>query len=204
MEVGDKLKLELTLPVPTSINALYINQFAFNPKTRKREMTGARILSKDGTKRKEEILFHATQQLANQEWDFEWTKDNFLYQDAIIYFDRRGRDADNIYKLLNDTLEGIVYDNDSRVLVRTQKVLYDTKNPRVEITLTPVNYIGIFETQEEVDEFTNRCKSEGGKGCSRYLNGRCNILTDSINGQVREEIGSIDDPYCTEFKLKKK
>lgn len=198
------MKLKLTLPVPTSINALYINQFAYNPRTRKREMTGARILSKEGTKRKEEIAFHATQQLAEQEWDYEWTKENFLYQDAIIYFDRRGRDDNNIYKLLNDTLEGVVYDNDSRVLVRTQKVLYDTKNPRVEITLTPVKYVGIFENQEEADKFELRCSSESGKGCSRYLNGRCNILVDSKSGQVREEVGSLDDPYCTEFKLKKK
>ena len=191
------MKLELVLPVPTSINALYINQFQYNPKTRQREMTGKRILSKVGTKRKEEIAFHAKQQMENQEWDYEWTKTNFVYQDAVIHFARRGSDDNNIYKLLNDTLEGIAYDNDSRVLVRTQRIVYDSKNPRVEVTLTPVDFVGVFENKEEADKFEQKCVS-----CTRHLNGRCSILVDSLIGTVREEIGSINEPVCVKFKNK--
>ena len=193
------MKLELTLPVPTSINALYINQFAYNPRTRKREMTGARILSKQGEEKKKEIATATLEQMKSQEWDYEWTKENYLYQDAIIHFNRKGRDADNIYKLLNDTLEGIVYDNDSRVLVRTQRIVYDSKNPRVEVTLTPVEFVGIFKDQEEAQTFEDRCK-----GCTRYLNGRCSILVDSVAGTVREEVGSIYEPVCSAFKKKNK
>lgn len=160
-------------------------------------MTGARILSKAGTKRKEEIATQAKQQMKSQEWDYEWTKENFVYQDAVIHFARRGSDDNNIYKLLNDTLEGIAYDNDSRVLVRTQRIVYDSKNPRVEVTLTPVDFVGIFKNQKEADEFNDRCLD-----CSRYLNGRCSILVDSMIGTVREEIGSIDDPVCIKRKVK--
>lgn len=191
------MKVELTLPVPTSINALYMNQFAYNPKTRKREMTGAKILSKQGEKRKAEIADAAKEQLQGQEWNYEWTKENYVYQDAVIHFARRGSDDNNIYKLLNDTLEGIVYDNDSRVLVRTQRIVYDSTNPRVEVTITPVDFVGIFEYETNAKEFELNCQ-----GCTRYKSGRCSILQDSLRGTVREEIGSIYEPECSSYKKK--
>ena len=192
-------ELKLTLPVPVSINSLYVNQFRFNPKTRRREPTGGRVLSSAGEKSKEQIQFHAKKQLAEQEWDYEWTegKNNFLYLDAIIYFSRRGRDSDNVYKLLHDSLEKIIFDNDSRILARTQKVLYDKDNPRIEIVFSPVSYVGIFDSQKEADEFKENCTD-----CTRYLQGRCSILSDSLIGTVREEIGSVDAPECVEYKKK--
>lgn len=194
------MELKLTLPVPTSINALYVNQYAYNPRSRKREPTGAKILSKEGENCKKLIQFQAKEQLSQQEWNYEWTEDknNFLYQDAIIYFSRRGRDADNISKLLNDSLEKIIYENDSRILPRTQKILYDTVNPRIELTLTPVDYVGVFESKSVADAFEDKCKE-----CTRYLEGRCSILVDSLAAKVREEIGSIDEPECVKFKEKK-
>lgn len=194
------MKLELTLPVPTSINALYINQYKWNPFTRKSEPTGAKILSKEGELCKKQIQFHAEKQLSEQEWDYEWTveKNNFLYQDAVIYFSRKGRDDNNVYKLLNDSLEKITYENDSRVLVRTQKILYDTKNPRIELTLYPVSYSGIFNTKEEASNFIGKCES-----CTRYLKGRCSILVDSLSATVREEVGDINNPVCEKYKEKK-
>lgn len=193
------MKLKLTLPVPTSINALYVNQYTFNPKSRRREPTGAKILSKEGELCKKQIQSDATKQLSEQEWDYEWTEDknNFLYQDAVIYFSRRGRDADNISKLLNDSLEKIIYENDSRILPRTQKILYDKENPRIELILTPVDYVGVFENRDKADAFEDKCK-----GCTRYLEGRCSILVDSLAATVREEIETIDQ-VCMKYKEKK-
>ena len=196
---NQEMELKLVLPVPTSINALYMNQFSYNPATKKREMTGKRILSKAGEKRKKEIADATKEQMKNQDWDYEWTKSNYLYQDAVIYFARRGSDDNNIYKLLNDTLEGIVYDNDSRVLVRTQHIMYDSKNPRVEVILTPVKYKGIFNSVEESEKFSSKCSN-----CTRFLNGRCSILVDSLNGTVREEVGNIKSPSCEKFKERNK
>lgn len=196
---SEGLELKLTLPVPTSINALYINQFMYDQKARRRIPTGGRILSKEGELCKQQIQFHAEKQLSEQIWDYEWTagKNNFLHMDANIYFARRGRDSDNVYKLLHDSLEKIVFENDSRVLARTQKVLYDTVNPRIELTLTPVEYVGVFEDQEKADTFEANCK-----GCTRYLEGRCSILVDSLAATVREEI-ETDDQVCTKYKEKK-
>lgn len=203
------MKLMLTLPVPTSINKLYINEYnwQFNPATRKKEKmpTGRRILSTDGRKVKARIQAEARMQLKEQldNWDYEWTKENYVYQDAFIVFARRGSDDNNIYKLLNDSLEGIVYDNDSRVLVRTQQIVYDSKNPRVEIEISPVDYKGIFKDLGDYSLFIGRCKFEEKKGCSKFRNGSCSILKDSVNGTIRKEIGDVHNPFCSSFSAKK-
>jgi Holliday junction resolvase RusA-like endonuclease len=176
------MDLRLSLPLPTSINALYINKANFNPKTKKYEATGQRILSKEGVHSKQLITKATKQQMKKQEWDFEYTKENYIYMDTIIYFNRKGRDDNNIYKLLCDTLEGIVYENDSRVLIRTQKVLYDTENPRVEVHLHPVDYIGIFDSHDIMTQFESVCK-----GCKRYAR-NCSILKAAKEGRIQEEI----------------
>lgn len=193
------MELNLTLPVPTSINKLYINEYQYDGRLKQRVPTGRRILSKDGRTVKAQIQGRARVQLLDQpNWDYEWTKENFVYQDAVIYFARRGSDDNNIYKLLNDSLEGIVYDNDSRVLVRTQHIVYDSSNPRIEVSIKPVDFVGIFKDKDACDDFSVKCA-----GCSRYRNGSCSILRDSIVGTVREEIGSINSPICANFKQKK-
>ncbi|MCY9545325.1 RusA family crossover junction endodeoxyribonuclease, partial [Paenibacillus alvei] len=184
---------------PTSINKLYINEYQWDARLKQRVPSGRRILSKDGRNVKAQIQGRARVQLNEQpDWDYEWTKENFVYQDTTIYFARRGSDDNNIYKLLNDSLEGITYDNDSRVLVRTQRIVYDSKNPRIEVTIKPVAFIGIFENQDVLERFQNICE-----GCSKYRKGSCSILKDSIAGTVREEIGSIYSPICAAFKEKK-
>lgn len=195
------MELNLVLPVPTSINDLYINEYgwSYNTKTKKKENkpTGRRILSKKGRKVKNQIKAETRVQMQGQDWDYEYTKENYLYLDTVIYFNRKGRDDNNIYKLLNDTLEGICFENDSRVLVRTQKILYDTQNPRVEIKIHPVEYIGIFDSQQELDQFENKCQS-----CSRYLKGRCSILQDGKEARVRKEV-DLDSKTCISYKEKK-
>lgn len=194
------MKLNVTVPLPTSINKLYINQYQYNPMSKKREPTGKRILSSEGRKVKAKIMGDARVQLEQQEWDYDWTKENYLYQDAVIYFTRRGSDDNNVYKLLNDSLEGILYDNDSRVLVRTQRIVYDASNPRIELTLTPVEFIGIFENKNALDSFESICQS-----CSKYRKGSCSILKDSVKGNVRsEDIGTIYMPSCNKYKKKNK
>lgn len=178
------MQLSLTLPVPTSLNKLYVSQYKFNPATKRREPTGARVLSKEGLHNKQLIQKYTKQQMKKQVWDYEFTKTNYVYLDTVIYFPRKGRDDNNVYKILCDALEGIVYDNDSRVLIRTQRILYDNENPRVEVSVKPVDYIGIFDNKLVLEEFENRCKS-----CNRY--GRnCSILNKAKEGKIQEEISN--------------
>lgn len=189
------MQLHFTLPLPLSLNQLYINQTKYNPKTRKYEPTGKRILSDAGVMSKKNIQKQAKKQLAKQEWDYEFTKENYLYLDTIIYFNKKGRDDNNIYKLLCDSLEKIAYDNDSRLLIRTQRILYDTKNPHIEVLLSPVEFIGIFDNQQELNEFEEQCAT-----CSRYAKGRCSIFVKAKEGRIQEEIENME---CSKYNEKK-
>lgn len=187
------MELNLIVSLPTSLNKLYVNQYKYNARTKKSEPTGARVLSAEGKKSKLSIQKDARNQMKKQIWDFEYTKENFIYLDAVIYFNRMGRDDNNLYKLLCDALEGIVYENDSRVLIRTQRIYYDTKEPRMELHIHPVEYIGIFEDQQALDNFESVCKT-----CSRYSK-NCSILAKAKEGRIQEEI-YMDDLECTKYK----
>lgn len=187
------MRIKLVLPLPISINDLYINQYTWNPKSRSRLPTGKRILSPQGEKVKQQIIDSATEQMKHLEWDYEYTKTHYLYMDSYITFNRKGRDDNNIYKLNNDALEKIVYDNDSRILTRTQRILYDKKNPRVELEFYPVEYIGIFDNVEESEKFINKCKT-----CKRHKR-NCSILNAALDGFVQDEID--DQKECSSFSL---
>lgn len=188
------MKLRMSLPLPVSINQLYINEFKWSAKDKKMMPTGRRILSKEGERVKNQIIKQARKQMEGQDWDYEYTKSGFCYLDTIIYFNKRGRDDNNTYKLLCDSLEKIAYDNDSRILVRTQKILYDSKHPRVEVLIRPVKYIGIFDNQEHLDLFESKCES-----CSRYSN-NCSILRKAKEGFIQDE---IEEFVCSSYSKRK-
>lgn len=183
----EQMKLKLILPLPVSINALYVNQTYFDPKKKEHVPTGKRILSPKGRKAKKEIQIATRKQMKGQEWDYEYTKTNYLYQDMVVYFNRMGRDSDNLLKCLNDSLKEIAYYNDDKILTRTQKVMVDSNNPRIEIELHPVSFKGIFHDKDEAIRFEEICK-----GCSHYRKGRCSILIESLEGRVREEIHDVE------------
>ena len=189
------MKIKLVLPLPVSINKLYINQYTWNPKTKTRVPTGKRIMSEEGKKIKKMIQLETIKQLQSQEWDYEWTKTNYIYQDCYIYMNRAGRDDNNIFKLLNDSLEKIVYDNDSRVLTRTQRILIDSENPRVELIISQVPFRGIFDTEEQMQQFEEKCKT-----CKRYKN-NCSILKKAKEGRIQKEID--EKLNCKKYKKKK-
>jgi Holliday junction resolvase RusA-like endonuclease len=186
------LKIKLVLPLPVSINKLYINQYTWNPKTKTRVPTGKRIMSEEGKKIKKLIQLETIKQLQSQEWDYEWTKSNYIYQDCYIYMNRAGRDDNNIFKLLNDSLEKIVYDNDSHVLTRTQRILIDSENPRVELIISQVPFRGIFDTEEQMQQFEEKCKT-----CRRYKN-NCSILKKAKEGRIQKEID--ENLNCIKYK----
>jgi len=188
-------KLHLVLPLPISVNALYQLQYAYSKKYRRNMPTGRKILSEAGRKNKKEIRVSALSQMRNQSWNLEITKNHYIYQDIDVYFNRKNRDSDNILKLLNDSLQGVVYHNDSKVLTRIQRVYYDYDNPRIECTYSICDWLGIFDENSEYELFLNRCQS-----CRHYRENRCSILTDSVEGIIREE---IENKVCQKYTKKK-
>lgn len=132
---------------------------------------------------KKRFIAYLKREVKKQGWDSEITKDGHWYLDCVFYQSRTNEDNNNYYKILCDSLTGIVIDDDKNVLVRTQKVMYDSKKPRFSAVLHKVKYKGIFKSEEDEQLFVeSNCIN-----CKRF-NRNCSILKKAREGRVQEDI----------------
>lgn len=122
-------------------------------------------------------------EVLKQKWDKSITADGHWYLDCVFYQARTNQDNNNYYKILCDSLTGIVIEDDKNILVRTQKVMYDAKEPRFVAVLRPVEYIGVFKDEDQFSEFIEKnclnCKKNSSK---------CTILRKAKEGRIQQEI----------------
>ena len=146
--------------------------------------------AKDFQKRFEQYI---KEQVKIQNWDVPVNPAQHFYVDAVFYFPRLDMDANNYFKVQLDSLTetGLIWVDDNVVCERVQRIYYDSSNPRIEFTIYPVDYIGIFDNQEQLNEFEDKCKT-----CSRYKR-NCSILKKAKEGRIQEE---IQDLCCEKYK----
>ncbi|MGG4434381.1 RusA family crossover junction endodeoxyribonuclease [Priestia megaterium] len=141
---------------------------------------------------KEEFSTYAKEQVRLQNWNIENTRDIHHYVDCVFYFDRTDKDEQNYMKVLCDTLNGIAYIDDKKVLTRTHEVYYNAANPHIDIIIKPVEYRGIFSNEALLNEFMSKCKS-----CIRHKR-NCSILNKAKEGRIQEEINNAYE--CLNYK----
>lgn len=117
-------RLYLSLPLPPSVNHMYVN------------VKGGRKLTG-----KSEKYIKISKALINDAiYDQRWNKENkavWLYVDCVFYMpDRRIRDSHNMLKLLLDVMQDTIFENDYYAMPRIQSVEYDPLNPRVEVAIS--------------------------------------------------------------------
>lgn len=200
MVINMPLQCRLSLPLPTSLNKLYVQRFSGG------RFTGKKILSKAGKENREDIMINVERQMSlpvNIDWDYEYTKDHYIYMDIEAYVTRVNVDLDNTLKTLNDSIEasGLVFDNDKKVVPRFNRVYIEPSNPRVELTFTQTGWNGIFDKEDEYNDFLEGCQR-----CTRYRSGSCSILKKALENKIQEEI-SLDEGTlmysCSKWKEKK-
>lgn len=113
--------MKLTLPLPPSLNAAY------------RSVTirghGRVLLSKAGRRYKEDIKKAV---MGMESFGSARLAVHYTYW----FKDKRRNDLDNRVKLLNDSLEGCLFDNDNQIdLMILERGGIDRVNPRVEIEI---------------------------------------------------------------------
>lgn len=126
-----------------------------------------------------------------------WVKSDNIYQhyymDSYFYFPRIDMDANNYYKCLADAItdSGVVWNDDNQLCERVQRIYYDSKNPRIELSIYPCDYIGVFDNASQLEQFESRCI-----GCKRY-NRNCSILQKAKEGRIQEDIENFE---CKKYK----
>lgn len=143
-------------------------------------------------KYQKEFAEYVKNEAKKQGWIKSEDKSQHYYMDCIFYFDRVDKDANNSFKCLADAITDSesVWIDDTQLCERVQAIYYDSDNPRIEIIIRPVDYIGVFNNASQLDEFKSRCI-----GCKRYKR-NCSLLKKAIEGRIQSE---INDGECNKF-----
>lgn len=152
----------------------------------------------EAKKYKKEFTKYVKEQVKLQQFNVIPNKTQHFYCDCVFYFDRIDKDANNYFKLLLDAITDTqaIWIDDNTVCERVNAIYYDSKNPRIEIKIFPVDYIGIFNNQEQLDGFESNCIH-----CTRYRERKCSILNKAIEGRIQDETVGMT---CSKFKILKK
>jgi crossover junction endodeoxyribonuclease RusA len=151
----------------------------------------------EAKKYKKEFTKYIKEQVKLQQWNLIPNKTQHFYIDCVFYFDRIDKDANNYFKLLLDSITEtqLIWLDDNVTCERVNGVFYDSANPHIDIIIYPVDYVGIFPTVEQLEDFKSNCIA-----CKRYKDGKCSILNKAIEGRIQEE---ISDFKCNKYsKLK--
>jgi len=181
--------LHLTSEIPVSINH-YLKPRVFMAKGK--PMISMYVTS-DAKKYKVKFEQYIKEQVKEQGYDLTPNKFQHFYVDCNFYFSRIDCDANNYFKIMLDTITEtqLIWLDDNVVAERVNRIMYDSKNPRIEMVIKPVDYIGIFNNKDELDRFEDKCKT-----CKRY-NNNCSILNKAKEGRVQDEIVDLE---CGKYK----
>lgn len=142
---------------------------------------------------KKQFKKYIIEQIKEQQYSLTPTKTQHFYIDCVFYFERIDQDPNNYFKLLLDTITEtqLVWIDDNVTCERVNAIYYDSDNPRIEIVIRPVDYIGIFNSVDYLNDFKERCSS-----CTRSKR-NCSILNKAIEGRIQDE---ICDGVCRKYK----
>lgn len=151
--------------------------------------------TKEAVTYQNEFAEYVKQEVKKQGWQIDNTVGKHLYVDCIFYFPKVRMDCNNYFKVMLDAITntGAVWADDNIVCERVSRIYYDTKNPRIEIHIHPVDYFGVFDNKNNLDEFESKCKS-----CKRYAR-NCSILRNAKQGHIAEGIHP-SDLFCQSYK----
>ena len=185
----DKQVLKLTSPIPPSQN----HYLGWRAIIKNGKPMAVSYQTKEAKDYKKKFKEHIIEQVKLQGWNCEVNSTQHFYVDAVFYFDRIDKDSSNADKCLLDAITEtkLVWADDNVALFRPQRIYYDNKNSRIELEIYTVDYIGIFDNQEQLDCFEDKCKT-----CNRYKR-NCSILKKAKEGRIQEEICDFE---CSKYK----
>jgi len=186
------IELHLTSEIPPSVNH-YLAYRGVMKNGRPRAMS---YKTQEAVQYRRRFAEYVTEQVAEQGWDRVPDKDQHFYVDAVFYFDKRRMDCNNYFKVMLDAITDtqLIWLDDDVTCERVQRIYYDSENPRIELTIRPVDYVGIFDDESQANEFVSVCF-----GCARYQR-NCSLLRKALIGKIQRE---IYEGECTKYTKKK-
>lgn len=186
------MELRLQSVLPPSVN----HYLGYRAVIRNGKPLAVSYVTSDASKYKKNFADYVKSEVSKQHWNLQPNKTQHFYVDTYFYFDKINRDCNNYFKVMLDAITDtkLIWMDDNVVCERVQRICYDTQNPRIEIIIKPVEYIGIFDDASQLDEFVSNCF-----GCTRY-NRNCSILRNAKVGKIQS---AISNGVCLKYKAKK-
>lgn len=187
------MELHLTVDIPPSVN----HYLGYRGIIRGGKPLAVSYVTPETNKYKTQFREYLTKEVERQHWALKPNKTQHFYVDTVFYFDRIDRDGNNYFKVLLDAITetGLIWLDDNVALERVKRIYYDAKNPRMELIIKPVEYIGIFDSASQLDIFISRCI-----GCTRFKR-NCSILRNAKAGKIQDDISNF---ICSKFKSSSK
>jgi Holliday junction resolvase RusA-like endonuclease len=184
--------LHLTVPIGPSVN----HYLAYRAVMKGKKAICTSYCTKEAKEYKKLIKELVTEEVSAQDWMLTPNKNQHFYVDAVFYFPRVDMDSSNYFKVLLDAITEtqLIWLDDNVACERVQGVYYDYDNPRIEIWIFPVDYIGVFPDASHLEQFEAKCA-----GCARYTR-NCSLLQKAIEGKIQPE---ITGEQCLKYKQKK-
>lgn len=186
-------ELKLVSAIPPSVN----HYLAYRVVVKNGRPVGMSYKTPEAIKYRKAFANYVRQEVEKQGWNLCPNKYQHFYIDTVFYFPSLGLDANNYFKVMLDAITDtqLIWLDDNVTCERVQGIYYDATNPRMEITIRPVDYIGIFQDMSHLENFTSKCI-----GCTRYTR-NCSILRQAKEGRIQAEINDIG--VCLAYKQKK-
>lgn len=183
------MKLQLVSEIPPSVNH-YLSYRAIMKNGKPMAMS---YKTQEASRYRKDFSKYVSREVIHQGWCLIPDKRQHFYVDAVFYFDRIDRDCNNYFKVMLDAITDtqMIWMDDNIVCERVQRIYYDSSNPRVELTIYPVDYIGVFDNASQLEKFTSICV-----GCARH-SGNCSILNRAKVGRIQPE---ITNGVCSKYK----
>ena len=182
-------ELKLISAIPPSVN----HYLAYRAIMKNGKPMAMSYKTPEAVKYRSEFAGYVAAEVQRQGWDAKVNKTQHFYVDAVFYFPQIDLDANNYFKVMLDAITDtqLIWVDDNVVCERVQGIYYDSENPRVELTIHPVDYIGVFQNASQLELFQSNCV-----GCTRYKR-NCSLLKKAIEVRIQKE---IHDGFCESYK----
>lgn len=183
------MELKLVSVIPPSVN----HYIRYRATMKNGKPLATSYCTVEAKKYKSDFAKYIREEVSRQKWTMRPNKYQHFYVDAVFYFPRTNMDSSNYFKVLLDAITDtqLIWLDDNVALERVQAVYYDSDNPRIEITIHKVDYIGVFENASQLEAFSSNCI-----GCTRYTR-NCSIFRQAKQGYIQDEIAAA---VCNKFK----
>jgi len=144
-----------------------------------------------------EFIPYVKQEIIKQNWKMP-DKNKLIFVDLIYFFDRKGKDPNNYFKVMFDCLtKAEVWVDDDIALPRVERVYIDKDNAYVKLNIYQSDFIGIFENMNEYISFLKQnCLK-----CSRNYK-KCSIYNKILNNYILVKKNENNNYTCLKLKQK--